>query len=105
MTAPPHSPRLVKLRLVPTPWGPVKPLVHAPETIQSARISGIGVVDGAVLEHERTHARPVTHVGESVGSTHVRIFDNDIWELGCLVHRMAAKRIIVFDAPPTLLLL
>jgi hypothetical protein len=28
----------------------VEPLVHAPEAVQSARISGIGVVDNAVLE-------------------------------------------------------
>src|SRR5207253_6789219 len=36
----------------------VEPLVHAPEAVQSARIGGIGVVDDAVLERERAHARP-----------------------------------------------
>src|SRR6266849_10030144 len=32
---------------------PVEPLVHAPEAVQSAHIGGIGVVDDAVLKHER----------------------------------------------------
>src|SRR3989338_1574657 len=40
----------------------VEPLVHAPEAVQSARISGIGVVDDAVLERERAHARPLARV-------------------------------------------
>src|SRR5260221_2602616 len=35
--------------------GAVEPLVHTPEAVQSARIGGIGVVDDAVLEHERAH--------------------------------------------------
>src|SRR5436190_13364447 len=33
-----------------------EPLVHAPEAVQSAGIGGVGVMDDAVLEHERTHA-------------------------------------------------
>jgi hypothetical protein len=33
-----------------------EPLVHAPEALQSAGIGGVGVMDDAVLEHERTHA-------------------------------------------------
>src|SRR5450432_4122160 len=36
----------------------VEPLVHAPEAVESARIGGIGMVDGAVLAHERAQARP-----------------------------------------------
>src|SRR5713226_2944916 len=40
----------------------VEPLVHAPEAVQSARIGGIGVVDDAVLEHERADARPIARV-------------------------------------------
>src|SRR5262249_35443633 len=46
-------------RLVPPLGGAVEPLVHAPEAVQSTRIGGIGVVDDAVLEHERAHARPI----------------------------------------------
>src|SRR5262245_23461544 len=41
----------------------VEPLVHAPESVQSARKRGIRVVDDAVVEHERAHARPLARVG------------------------------------------
>src|SRR5712691_12682291 len=50
----------------------VEPLVHAPEAVQSARIGGIGVVDDAVLERERAHARPLARVRGHVGSGHRR---------------------------------
>src|SRR6266478_5501365 len=50
----------------------VEPLVHAPEAVQSARIGGIGVVDDAVLEHERADARPIARVRGYVGSGHGR---------------------------------
>src|SRR5213594_2251216 len=40
----------------------VEPLVHAPEAVESARIGGIGMVDDAVLERERAHARPLARV-------------------------------------------
>src|SRR5688572_19227567 len=40
----------------------VEPLIHAPEPIQSARVGGVGVIDGAVLEHERAHARPLSRI-------------------------------------------
>ncbi|MCU1311173.1 MAG: hypothetical protein JWO20_2298, partial [Candidatus Angelobacter sp.] len=46
----------------------VEPLVHAPDAVQSAGISGIAVVDDAVLEHERAHARPLARVRGHVGS-------------------------------------
>ena len=49
--------------------GAVEPLVHAPEAVQSARISGIGMVDDAVvLKHERAHTRPLPRVRGRVGS-------------------------------------
>src|SRR5213075_646405 len=50
--------------------GAVEPLVHAPEAVQSARIGGIGVVDDAVLERERAHARSLAYVRVHVGSAH-----------------------------------
>src|SRR6266516_880932 len=53
--------------------GAVEPLVHAPEAVQSARIGGIGVVDDAVLERERAHARPLARVRGRVGSGHGRV--------------------------------
>src|SRR5712692_6767978 len=57
-------------RLVAPVGGAVEPLAHAPEAVQSARIGGIGVVDDAVLERERAHARPLARVRGSVGSAH-----------------------------------
>src|SRR6266571_5205061 len=64
VVAPPEA------RLVTPLGGAVEPLVHAPEAVQSARIGGIGVVDDAVLERERAHARLLAHVGGRVGSAH-----------------------------------
>src|SRR5437667_11914397 len=57
-------------RLVAAPGGAVEPLVHAPETVHSARIGGIGVVDHAVLERERAHAWSLAYVGVHIGSAH-----------------------------------
>src|SRR5438045_5909666 len=48
----------------------IEPLVHAPETVQSARISRIGVVNDAVLERERAHARSLAYVGVHIGAAH-----------------------------------
>src|SRR5438309_9373263 len=60
-------------RLVAPLGGAVEPLVHPPEAVQSARIGGIGVIDDAVLEHERAHARPLARVRGRVGSGHGRV--------------------------------
>src|SRR5437763_4953636 len=57
-------------RLVASLGGAVEPLVHAPEAIESAHISGIGVVDDAILEYERAQARPIARVRSRVGSGH-----------------------------------
>src|SRR5262245_66643431 len=66
-------------RLDAPPGRAVEPLVHAPEAVQSARISGIGVVDDAVLEHERAHARPLAGERGHVGSGHRRdLGDNSL---------------------------
>src|SRR5439155_26070620 len=59
-------------RLVASFGGAIEPLVHAPEAVQSARIGGIRVVDDAVLEHERAHARPLARERGHVGSSHGR---------------------------------
>src|SRR4051812_3219710 len=47
MAAPPEP------LLVAAPGRAVEPLVHAPERVEAARIGGVGVVEGAVFEHER----------------------------------------------------
>src|SRR3989454_7056618 len=66
VAAPPEA------RLVATLGRAVEPLVHAPEAVQSARIGGIGVVDDAVLERERAHARRLSRIRCGVGSDHGR---------------------------------
>ena len=81
----------------------VEPLVHAPEAVQSARIGGIGMVDDAVLEHERAHARPIARVRGRVGSAHGRELADRL-RVRCRVQRVAAAPVVVFDDPPALLL-
>src|SRR3954466_10791332 len=44
----------------------VEPLVHPPHGVQSAGVAGVGVVDHAVLQRERAHARPLPGVGGHV---------------------------------------
>src|SRR6058998_264946 len=82
----------------------VEPLVHAPEAVQSARIGGIGVVDDAVLERERAHARPLARVRGRVGSDSGRELGDRLRDRR-RVHRVAAAPVVVFDAPLALLLL
>src|ERR1041385_1378765 len=83
MAAPPDA------CLVASLGGAVEPVVHAKERIDAACISGIGVVDNAVLERKRAHARPIAMVPGHVGSRHGR-------ELG--LHRVAAT--LLTSAPP-----
>src|SRR5206468_35870 len=102
-------------RLVAPLGGAVEPLVHAPEAVQSARIGGIGVVDDAVLEHERAHARPLARVRGHVGSGHGRdLRDGPLAaaqlplsnDLPC--ERLTCRRlapVVVFDSSLALLLL
>src|SRR5712692_8251986 len=93
-------------RLVAPPGGAVEPLVHAPETVHSARIGGIGVVDDAVLERERAHARPLARVRGHVGSGHGREGDRPLGGgFRLRVQRVAAALVVVFDGPIALLLL
>src|SRR5262245_12511322 len=85
---------------VTSPGGTVKPLVHAPEAVQSARIGGIGVIDAAVLEHERAHARPFARVGGRIGSAHGREGGSPL--AGAFPRSLAL--VVVFDAALALLL-
>src|SRR5262249_10267124 len=87
--------------------GAVEPLVHAPETVQSARVGGIGVVDDTVLQHERAHARPLAMVRGHVGSTHgcelgLRPCAATFLPRSPLEHCLAS--VVVFDALAPLLL-
>src|ERR1043165_5739517 len=47
----------------------VEPLIHAPHRIQSARKGRIGVINDAVVQSERAHARPLANVRGDVGSS------------------------------------
>src|SRR5437879_694573 len=106
-----HSARVVLVvaakpgaRLVASLGGAVEPLVHAPEAVESAHISGIGVVGDAILEYERTQARPIARVRGRVGSGHGRELSDRLRDRR-RVHRVAAAPVVVFDAPLALLLL
>jgi hypothetical protein len=100
VAAPPNAARL----FVAPFGGAVEPLVHAPEAVQSARIGGIGVVDDALLEYKRAHARPVARVRGRVGSGHSCVLSDGLRDLRC-IHRVAAALVVVFDAAVALLLL
>src|SRR5262245_18282140 len=62
MPPPPDS------RLVASLGCAVEQLVQAPDGVHAARIGGIGVVDDAVVEHERAHAGPLANVRGGVRS-------------------------------------
>src|SRR5439155_21330912 len=48
----------------------IEPLIHSPETVHSARICGISVINDAVLERERANARALARVRRRIGSAH-----------------------------------
>src|SRR5215471_2551779 len=52
-----------KTGLVTPAWRAVKPLVHAPQAVQPARVRRVGVVDDAILKRERAHAGPFAPEG------------------------------------------
>src|SRR5260370_23232112 len=54
--------------LVAAEWRAVEPRVHAPEGVDPALVGRVGVVDRAVLEHERAHAGPLLSVRRPVRS-------------------------------------
>src|SRR5204863_1222307 len=82
----------------------VKPLVHAPEAVQSPRIGGIGVVDDAVLQRERPHARPLARVRRRVGSGRGRELADRPLVAGLHLPRRLAL-VVVLDPARALLLL
>src|SRR5260221_2018477 len=81
---------------------PVEPLVHAPEPVQSARISGIGVIDDAILEHKRAHAGSLPGVGADVGAGHRSVIRR---ARGCRWLQPRLMLVVVFEAALALLLL
>lgn len=114
VVAPPPHPHLVA-----SSRGAVEPLIHAPEAVQSACISGVGVVEDAVLESECAHARPLADIGGHVGASHDRVLSDGTlaailrvpaplsrllpFERAVISRRLAV--VVVFNAALALLLL
>ena len=71
-------------RFVPPIRRPVEPLVHSPERVEAARVGGVCVVDDAVGECVRAHARRLAGVGRDVGAGHGREIAYAI-RVGCRV--------------------
>src|SRR5579885_2512750 len=80
----------------------VEPLIGAPEPVEATRIGGIGVVDGAVLEDEGAHARPIAREAGRIGSAGGREAGDGLGDR-CRIHRVVAAPVIVFDAAGALL--
>src|SRR6516162_7707146 len=59
--------------------GAVKPLVRAPQSVQSASIGGVSVVDDAVLEDERAHTRFLACVCDQVCAGHGSTLGRPVW--------------------------
>jgi hypothetical protein len=78
----------------------VEPLVHSPERVEAARVSGIGVVDDAVGECERAHARRLASVGGDFGAGHGREIAYPL-----RVGYRAESAVVVVDAAGALLFL
>jgi hypothetical protein len=87
-------------RFIPPIRCPVEPLVHSPERVEAARVSGVCVVDDAVGECERAHARRLAGVGGDVGAGHGREIAYAS-RVGC----RAERAVVVVDAAGALLLL
>src|ERR1051325_3117601 len=90
-------------RLVASLRGAVEPLVHTPEAVQSARIGRISVIDGAVFEHERAHARPLPRVGGDVGAGHGGALRSPLGDCGVAVARRGRPVVVVNRSVPLLL--
>src|ERR1700733_6000405 len=98
VATPPHA-------LLVAPLGrTVEPLIGAPESVQSTRMGGIGVVDDAVLDRESAHARPIARKGSPIGSARRREPGDSIGNLR-RGERMVAAPIIVFNPSRALLFL
>ena len=87
-------------RFVPPIRCPVEPLVHSPERVEAARVGGVCVVDDAVGECERAHARRLAGVGGDVGAGHGREIAYAI-----RVGYRAERAVVVVDAAGALLFL
>src|SRR5258708_2393667 len=91
--------------LVAPAWRAVQPLVHAPESVQPARVRRVGVVDDAIRERERAHTRCFPRIRWPVRSNGSR--DRRLrWTLLADLRRPSVHRAeVVLDDSRLLLLL
>src|SRR4029077_10707 len=52
----------------------IEPLIHSPESIHSARVSRVSVINNSVLERERAHSGTLARVSVNVGPRRGREF-------------------------------
>ena len=81
----------------------IEPLIHAPQTVESARVRRVGVIDDAVLQDEGAHAGSLA----CVGGTSVPLMAAILTTLAarrCACHRCLAT-VVVLDAAVLLFLL
>src|ERR1700722_19264062 len=90
--------------LIATLGRPVEPLIGAPESVEPARIGGIGVVNDAVFHCESAHARTIAHECSPVRSARRREPGDALRNLR-RGQRVVAAAIIVFNASRALLFL
>lgn len=84
---------------------PIEPLVHAPKTVESARIGRIRVVNDAVLERKGAHARPLARIGGNVGAARSRHLGHGSDVAAHLQVGRLPSLVVVFDTTIALLIL
>lgn len=50
------APPKIDISIIASLRGAIEPLIHSPESIHSARVSRVSVIDNSVLERERAHS-------------------------------------------------
>lgn len=82
----------------------IEPLIHAPETVEPARVCRVCVVHDAVVENERAHAGRLAPVSRPVGSASTRDFNRPLFAGGCKDRTRILRTEVVFDGARPLLL-
>src|SRR6185312_2537195 len=100
MAAPPHA------VLIPSKWCTVEPLIHAPDSVHATSVSGVCVVDSAVLEDKCAQARALAKECGQVNTGALSETRTGTRSLGCrrLPHGCLTT-VVVFDAAAALLVL
>src|SRR5438132_8969150 len=100
MAAPPDAGFVASLRR------PVEPLIHPPEPVEAARVRRIRVVDPAVLERERAHARRLPEERVQVGADALRdLRDRTVFRNVGALPQVTGLEVVLDDGALSLLLL